>query len=137
MRDEFEDIKWLNANRGYFSSIRPGAEIVLLNVGITTGAIFPPIAVDKFVDGIGDRNFNEYANRPRLLIDCSVRICYDRAQHDPEFNPNDERNQHKTIASIDLIPSKQTFRRGDHEITVMDYFVKELKASSRPSDVYP
>ncbi|KAK5129660.1 hypothetical protein LTR08_002985 [Meristemomyces frigidus] len=127
----------LNAHRGYYSSVRPGNERVLLNIGTKAGAFINPMLVSSFLTRINAANYDEYGTRPSLLIGKTVRICYDRAQIKADFDPNLERNRHKTIASFGQVPSKQMFYLASEgrEISVKEYFVK-LGVSLAPSDAH-
>ncbi|KAK3068586.1 hypothetical protein LTR53_013730 [Teratosphaeriaceae sp. CCFEE 6253] len=134
----------LNAHRGYFSSVRPGSEKVLLHVGTKAGTFFNPMRVSKFLEAIAPDEYNEYGPREKLLIGRTVRVCYDRMRHDAAFDPNLDRNRQKTVVDIGEVPSAQKFvyraTRDDPgvEITVKDYFEHKLGATKNVlKDKYP
>ncbi|TKA83346.1 hypothetical protein B0A55_00607 [Friedmanniomyces simplex] len=127
-----------NAHRGYYSSIRPGSEKVVLNVSAKAGTFINPMKVSDFLNNIGHPKYNDYGNRPALLISRTVRICYHRTRLDPDYDPNEERNRHKTIAGFGTVPSTQMFfnQKAGREMSVKEYFTKELGAPE-PNNAYP
>ncbi|KAK0823734.1 hypothetical protein LTR73_008314 [Friedmanniomyces endolithicus] len=129
----------LNAHRGYYSSIRPGSEKVLINVSTKAGTFFNPMKVSTFLDSIRDEKYKDYGtDRTKLLIGRTVRICYERVQHDDDFNPNTDGNRHKTIVDFGKVPSKQEFMTESGEMkSVLEYYKDELNAPPVPSDKYP
>ncbi|KAK0940183.1 hypothetical protein LTR29_008236 [Friedmanniomyces endolithicus] len=129
----------LNAHRGYYSSIRPGSEKVLINVSTKAGTFFNPMKVSTFLDSIRDEKYIDYGtDRTKLLIGRTVRICYERVQHDDDFNPNTDGNRHKTIVDFGKVPSKQEFMTESGEMeSVLEYYKDVLNARPVPSDKYP
>ncbi|KAK0908138.1 hypothetical protein LTR57_016949 [Friedmanniomyces endolithicus] len=128
----------LNAHRGYYSSIRPGSEKVLINVSTKAGTFFNPMKVSTFLDSIDDAKYKEYGtDKTKLLIGRTVRICYERVQHDDEFNPNTDGNRRKTIVGFGEFPSKQEFMTESGEMmSVLEYYKDVLKARPVPNDEY-
>ncbi|KAK1820771.1 hypothetical protein LTR12_004797 [Friedmanniomyces endolithicus] len=128
----------LNAHRGYYSSIRPGSEKVLINVSTKAGTFFNPMKVSTFLDSIDDVKYKDYGtDRTKLLIGRTVRICYERVQHDDDFNPNTDGNRHKTIVGFGKFPSEQEFMTESGEMmSVLKYYKDDLNARPVPSDEY-
>ncbi|KAK0363717.1 hypothetical protein LTR59_009309 [Friedmanniomyces endolithicus] len=129
----------LNAHRGYYSSIRPGSEKVLINVSTKAGTFFNPMKVSTFLDSIDDVKYKEYGtDRTKLLIGRTVRICYERVQHDDGFNPNTDGNRHKTIVGFGKFPSEQEFVTESGEMmSVLKYYKDVLNARPVPNDKFP
>ncbi|KAK3621321.1 hypothetical protein LTR56_022857 [Elasticomyces elasticus] len=126
-----------NAHRGYYSSIRPGSEKVLLNVSAKSGTFINLMKVSTFLAAIKHEDYKDYGDGESLLINRSVRICYDRTPLSDDFDPNHNDNRHKIISAFgELPPKEQKFWHGEEgkkvKISVRDYFVKEL-GSTEPS----
>lgn len=136
VRNGFEDITCLHANRGYFTSIRPGFNKVLLNVNTATAAFFKPMLVSSFIMQMRSGKLKGYGNPEDVLKGRIVRIVYDRGQHDPDYDPNEEHHRLKTIAGFgELTPDKQEFTLEDGSaITVAKYF-ESLGAKIEHSDL--
>ncbi|KAK5683373.1 hypothetical protein LTS10_004904 [Elasticomyces elasticus] len=121
-----------NAHRGYYSSIRPGSEQVLLNINTKAGTFINPMKVSDWLTNVNHIDYADYGPKQALLIGRSVRICYDRTPLSDDFDPNHEDNRHKVIASFGKKPTLQKFWHDEAgrqvEISVRDYFVKELRS---------
>lgn len=139
-RGDFDPFLAIQAHRGYFTSIRPGTENILLNVGTMTGAFYQPLRVSEFITATNNNGLKEYGNEAerckKLLVGRSVRILYDRASHETVYDANLDANRHRIIVEIGKKPSQQYFTVGKITISVMDYFQKELRASPAPSDKF-
>ncbi|KAK5739520.1 hypothetical protein LTR17_005209 [Elasticomyces elasticus] len=132
-----------NAHRGYYSSVRPGSEKPLLNVNVKAGTFFNPMKVSYFLDSIHDKAYDHYGflekREEKLLLNRAVRVCYKRQVRDLTFDPNDDDSRIKTIVGLGKIPSMQRFvvdPATGADMSVMDYFVKVLKADPAPDDKY-
>lgn len=97
---------FLNVNRGYFSSVRPGSERVLLNVGTKAGAFYQVQRVSDCVDAMSDRkHVSEYdyskrcslvaqsefamnARNMRSMIPISIGTDTKSSQVSARFRPN-------------------------------------------------
>ena len=123
----------LNIHRGYFTSIRPGSESVLLNVNSATSAFYQPRTVADLCKIVG-RNYPGYGDPKELLKGLTVRIAYDREQHDSEYDPNLEHHRLRTIAGFGKSPAKQMFQLDGREITVAAYFMEKLGAPKLAHD---
>lgn len=129
----------IQAHRGYFTSIRPGTQSILLNISTMTGAFYQPLRASAFLTVMksSGRSFAEYGDLVSLLVGRSVRILYDRASHEASYDANLDVNQHRVIVEIGLAPSEQKFGEGNDRMSVLDYFVKKLGANPPPSDDFP
>ncbi|KAK3659379.1 hypothetical protein LTR56_001269 [Elasticomyces elasticus] len=129
----------LNAHRGYYSSIRPGADRVLLNIGAKTTAFLHPMPVSDFLRCVNQGGYEQYGDAEGLLKNSMLRIAYDRQQFHDDFDPNEENNRRKAFASLgSMPPGQQTF---DHPqkgtIDVARYFEEDLKATTVPNNIFP
>lgn len=108
----------LNIRRGYFTSIRPGSDSVLLNVNVATSAFYNSIRVSEV--------FRMCANDREAMASLkglTVFIRYRREEHDHEYNPNLEQQRHRVIAGFGNRPEDETFRLETGErISVFEYF---------------
>lgn len=127
----------LIAIRGYFASIRPGMDNVLLNVNTVMGAFYEAIRVDQLLEKFpGDRRRVE-----RFLKGVRVRIMYSRERpKDPkgkqpvlkdtkgkgkekveEESIDSERRRTKSIWGIGQIADQQTFQKDGRRVGVLSY----------------
>jgi len=99
----------LLAHRGYFTSIRPGTDRVLLNVNTATSAFFEPILVSDFIKTMREKPYHKNdKDIEKMLRGVTVRITYDRPVTDG-INRNAEENRRKVIAGLGLSVSQQKF----------------------------
>ena len=115
----------LNIHRGYFTSIRPGLQSILLNVNVATSAFFQPLTAAVMYKSITNSG---YDNPEGILKGLTVRIAYSREQYDPEYDPNLEENRLRAIAGFGSTPGGEKFELNDEEISVADHFTKNLGA---------
>ena len=109
-------------HRGYFTSVRPGNQGVLLNINLATSAFFRPISVAEFMKAA-----SRLPGEPTdLLKGLLVRIAHQREQFDQDYDPNLEENRKRVIAGFGLPPEKQDFKRNGTKTTVAAYFTEEL-----------
>lgn len=121
----------LNAVRGYYTSVRPGYDNVLLNVSTTTSAFYHPTIVSAFLRS-GQKLAKDYGEPASLLKNRSVRFLYkmrakvatdkqaaDVAEH---VDPNAEPNRTRTVAGYGYPSSQQQFEMDGKRITVAKYF---------------
>jgi len=84
----YKEMRGLLAGRGYFTSIRPGADTTLLNINPVTSAFLPPVTVSEFIKKIGtDEHARAYASQ--LLHGATVKIRYQRSNYvgsDVDYN---------------------------------------------------
>ncbi|KAK4897839.1 hypothetical protein LTR27_004611 [Elasticomyces elasticus] len=138
--DDVSNRMWspLNAHRGYYSSIRPGSDSVLLNINTKAGAFLHPMKVSEFMECINHEKYEEYGGAEAVLTGRQVRIMYERAslEKDDSFDPNVDGSRHKTVVALGSVPSKQTFFHAglNFNISVMEYYQHFLKADPLPSD---
>jgi eukaryotic translation initiation factor 2C len=130
-----KDIEGVHLARGYFTSVRPGADQVLLNVNVTHAAFFAPLTVSKFLDKMrGSLFIKEYGDPMKYLRGRTVRITYERDTTD-NVNRNKEEFRKKTIAGFGLVPALQQFVMKGKLCTVQKYFADlghEIFAGSMP-----
>lgn len=89
----------VRAVRGYFTSIRPGSNSILLNINSTTSAFLPPSPLPCFIENSSwfaqpfsvCRAVGSY--KKKLLKGSSLRICYERGPYDNGVNYNTEQKR--------------------------------------------
>lgn len=108
--------------RGYFSSIRPGNDRMLLNINTTTSAFFKPILVSQFFQIMLQSGTKEWMIKG-LLRKQVVRITYERpVRPGTSVDINGEEARRKQIAGFGEVPEAQTFLLDGKKTTVFDYF---------------
>lgn len=109
--------------RGYFSSIRPGNDRILLNVNTTTSAFFKPMLVSQYISTLQQRlGMNIWAITGMLKRQV-VRITYDRPiRPGSKVDLNMEESRRKTIAGFGNPPAQQTFYMDGMETTVFAFY---------------
>lgn len=137
-RKGYRTMTGLHAFRGYFTSLRPGSQKLLLNVNTITTAFHQPLLVSQFLQLVNDpdvpRATAEYGREVyNLLKNVRVRITYSRSrgaggaageEDADERNENDlddEMNRRKTIMEFGSTPDRQGINP-DGSKTVADYF---------------
>lgn len=110
-----------NIHRGYYTSIRPGSDSILLNVNTATSAFYQTMTVAEFYRDV-EKNPADYGDPEDLLKGLTVRIAYDRQKHDDEYDPNTEDHRHRIIAGFGDVPSVQKFDHNGVTKTVAKYF---------------
>lgn len=132
----------LDAVRGYFTSVRPGFQDVLLNVNTATSPFYHPMTLSAFIESVR----NEYGDKERLLKNKAVRILYKiqppstgpKAKDDDAFDPNHEKNRKRNVAGFGWPCNEQLFDIDDgpnssRTVTVADYFKQKYNiALARP-----
>lgn len=143
MPDPAASFSVLQAHRGYSTSVRPGTQHVLLNVGISTGSFYQPVTVSAVLDEMKKPVFREYGAKPdergpKLLRGLTVKIMYNRENHlaGSNYDPNLEANRHRVISSFGLCPSQQKFEHNGQEVSVAWYF-EQVLGSGRVADTWP
>lgn len=133
----------LQARRGYSTSVRPGTQHVLLNVGISTGSFYQPVTVSTVLDEMKKPEFREYGAKsdergPKLLKGLTVKIRYNRENHlaGSNYDPNLEANRRRVISSFGLRPSQQKFEHNGQEVSVAWYF-EQVLGSGKVADTWP
>ncbi|KAK5124739.1 hypothetical protein LTR85_001452 [Meristemomyces frigidus] len=119
-------------HRGYYTSIRPGADSILLNVNTATAAFYKPMSVAEFYNLFKDRRFRDYGDPEDMLKGLTVRIAYNRQKHDDAYDPDIELHRHRTIAGFGDVPSKEEFDHNGTTKTVAQYFAELGATISKP-----
>ncbi|KAL1647969.1 hypothetical protein SLS58_002293 [Diplodia intermedia] len=122
LTDAFEELGPFITLRGYFSSIRPGNDRILLNVNTTTSAFFKPILLSQFFQAMLKHGMKEWMIKGMLRKQV-VRITYGRS-----VDLDREEARKKRIMGFGDTPQRQTFQIGKENKTVFDYF----KGGSQP-----
>ncbi|KAF9639705.1 hypothetical protein BFW01_g11511 [Lasiodiplodia theobromae] len=123
--------------RGYFLSIRPGNDRMLLNINTTTSAFFKPILVSQFFRIMLQSGMKEWMIKG-LLRKQVVRITYERPiRPGASVDINGEAARRKQIAGFGEVPEEQTFLLDGKETTVFDYFKDSPGCPLRRSSTMP
>lgn len=117
----------LRVHRGYYTSIRPGRQNVLLNIGTLSGAFLEPKSVDQFIAQCRDSKWHEYGKGhdrgEQILNGKTARIMYERqAPPNATYEPNEEANRTRVIAGFGAVPSQQMFDFQGVQTSVKEYF---------------
>ncbi|KAF2102684.1 hypothetical protein NA57DRAFT_71671 [Rhizodiscina lignyota] len=115
----------LLANRGYFSSVRPGTSTMLINVNTVTSAFLRPILVSKFI-----ARMKSAGCPPQLisksLVGKSARITYQRLHHNPDTDPDPNAFRNVCITAIGKPVAKEVnYKKLQNDFKaspVLDYF---------------
>jgi hypothetical protein len=99
----------LRAIRGYYTSIRPGAQGPLLNINVATTAFLKPCLVSEMLTTLNNnRNYVE-----RMLRGARVKITYKRQEYEEtegqEFSMNDDLPRTKIFQQFGEVASLQKF----------------------------
>ena len=120
-------------NRGYFTSVRPGQDSVLLNVNIMHGTFIKPQLVSTFLK---EMEHAGYGDPKALLKGRTVRVIYERGTHDG-VDKDDEANRKKQIAGFGDPSGVQEFNTDDGRVwTVKKWFEDQgirLKSPDSPA----
>lgn len=124
----------IQAHRGYFTSIRPGTDRILLNIGTMTGTFYKSLKVSEFMDICNERNlpkFRKYGGdcetvRDTLLAGQTVSIDYKRKKHHDHYDPNLDEHRKRVISELGDTPNLQKFKYNGVDMTVSQYFTSIL-----------
>lgn len=108
----------LHLSHGYFTSIRPRQDRVLLNINVATSAFLNAIPLDHVFNNCT----SSHAQAQALLKGLTVWISYWREPHDDECYPNVPGHWHPIVAGFGETPDKQEFESNGQRITVAKYF---------------
>lgn len=119
----------LDATRGYYTSVRPGYDDVLININTATSAFYHPMIVSAFMTSAP---MSGYEKPEALLKNRKVRIMYSMKrsagkhgaiqESDEDFKKRVEQNRQRTIAGFGFPSSQQRFNTSDGPTTVQEYF---------------
>lgn len=124
LKGGYKQFPMLDIHRGYFTSIRPGFNTVLLNVNVAAAAFYQPMYVSDFFRLAETKKWSDYGSPRDLLKGLTVRIAYRRESHDNEYDPNIEEHRHRVIAGFGESPSQQETEISGKSCTVAEYFAR-------------
>lgn len=112
----------LHIQRGYFTSIRPGTNVVLLNINVLHETFLKPTLVSDFLDNMSSHVGEAYGDPANLLFDRKVRIIYDQPDRADGIDRNSEANRVKVISDHGEVPQIQQFESHGKMCTVKQQF---------------
>lgn len=116
----------LRVYRGYFVSVRPGTDNILLNVNLKHAAFHNPYTVAAALQQFGRSSCGQPMEKLHALLKgLTVRIMYSRPRGDDSLDRNDEHNRKKTIVGFGLPPGIQQFVKDGKMTTVKQWFEQQ------------
>ena len=117
-KDQFSKIdSLLNIRQGYFTSVHPGCDSVLLNINVATSAFYNPIPLHVVF-----RTYQRQEEAQSALKGLTVWIAYRRGQHDASYDPNLEEHRRRIVAGFGRPPHQEEFELDGKDTTVAAYF---------------
>ncbi|KAF2432255.1 Piwi-domain-containing protein [Tothia fuscella] len=102
------------AYRGFYVTMRPTADNLLLNVNTATSAFFRPMLVCDWIYYVTSKGQITRDQAMKMLTNVRCRITYDRPQVKAHVNPNAEGNRFKSITEFGL-PLEPAGSGGDEQ----------------------